>query len=51
MQASPDDAKRNAAYAAAEHVKDGMIVGLGSGTTAAYAIIALGERKKHESIR
>ncbi len=27
-----------------------MIVGLGSGTTAAYAIIALGERKKHESL-
>ena len=28
MQASPDTAKRNAAYAAAEHVKDGMVVGL-----------------------
>lgn len=51
MVASPDAAKRNAAYAAAEHVKDGMVVGLGSGTTAAYAIIALGERKKHESIQ
>ena len=51
MQTSPDAAKRNAAYAAAEHVKDGMVVGLGSGTTAAYAIIALGERKKHESLQ
>jgi ribose 5-phosphate isomerase A len=51
MQASPDAAKRNSAYAAAEHVKDGMVVGLGSGTTAAYAIIALGERKKHENIQ
>jgi ribose 5-phosphate isomerase A len=51
MQASPDAAKRNAAYAAVEHVKDGMIVGLGSGTTAAYAIMALGERKKHENLQ
>ena len=51
MQASPDAAKRNAAYAAAAHVKDGMTVGLGSGTTAAYAIMALGERKKHESLQ
>ena len=51
MQASPDSAKRNAAYAAVEHVKDGMVVGLGSGTTAAYALIALGERKKHENFQ
>jgi ribose 5-phosphate isomerase A len=51
MQASPDAAKRNAAYAAVEHVKDGMVVGLGSGTTAAYAILALGERKKHENLQ
>jgi ribose 5-phosphate isomerase A len=51
MQASPDAAKRNAAYAAVEHVKDGMIVGLGSGTTAAYAITALGERKKQENLQ
>jgi ribose 5-phosphate isomerase A len=51
LQASPDAAKRNASYAAAEHVKDGMIVGLGSGTTAAYAILALGERVKHENLK
>jgi ribose 5-phosphate isomerase A len=50
-QASPDAAKRNAAYAAVEHVKDGMVVGLGSGTTAAYAILALGERTKHENLQ
>jgi ribose 5-phosphate isomerase A len=50
-QASPDAAKRNAAYAAVEHVKDGMVVGLGSGTTAAYAILALGERRKHENFQ
>jgi ribose 5-phosphate isomerase A len=51
MQASPDAAKRNAAYAAIEHIKNGMVVGLGSGTTAAYAIIALGERRKHENLQ
>jgi ribose 5-phosphate isomerase A len=50
MQVSPDTAKRNAAYAAATHVKDGMVVGLGSGTTAAYAIVALGEQIKHENM-
>jgi len=27
-----------------------MVVGLGSGTTAAYAVIALGERRKHENL-
>jgi ribose 5-phosphate isomerase A len=51
MQASPDAAKRNAGYAAAEHVKNGMIVGLGSGTTAAYAITAIGERMKNQSLQ
>jgi ribose 5-phosphate isomerase A len=48
---SPDTEKRNAANAAVSHVKDGMIVGLGSGTTAAYAIIQLGERRKHENLQ
>ncbi len=51
MQFSPDAAKRNAANAAIDHVRDGMVVGLGSGTTAAYAIMALGERKKHENLQ
>jgi ribose 5-phosphate isomerase A len=43
-------AKKNAAYAAVNHVKDGFVVGLGSGTTAAYAIEALGEKIKCEHI-
>jgi len=51
MQLSPDAQKRNAAEAAVAHVKDGMVVGLGSGTTAAFAILALGERKKHENLQ
>lgn len=35
-------AKRRAAEAAAETIEDGMVVGLGTGSTAAYAIEALG---------
>jgi len=38
-----DDAKRRAGEAAAEQVTDGMVVGLGTGSTAAHAIRALGE--------
>jgi ribose 5-phosphate isomerase A len=44
-------AKRNAALAAVKHVEDGFIVGLGSGSTAAFAIEALGERVKREKLR
>ena len=36
--------------AAVQHVKDGFIVGLGSGSTAAYAIEALGDRIKQENL-
>jgi ribose 5-phosphate isomerase A len=45
-----ETAKRKAAYAAVKHVKDGFVVGLGSGSTAAYAIEALGERVKRENL-
>jgi ribose 5-phosphate isomerase A len=44
------EAKRNAALAAVNHVKDGFIVGLGSGSTAAFAVEALGERAKRENL-
>ena len=43
----PDDAaarKRAAACAAVAEIEDGMLVGLGTGTTANFAIAALGER-------
>jgi ribose 5-phosphate isomerase A len=43
--------KKNAALEAVKHVKDGFIVGLGSGSTAAYAIEEIGNRIKHESLR
>ncbi|WP_336035584.1 ribose-5-phosphate isomerase RpiA [Halobacterium yunchengense] len=39
-----EDAKRRAGEAAAEAVEDGTVVGLGTGSTAAHAIRALGER-------
>ncbi len=38
-----DQFKQAAAEAAVTHVKDGMIVGLGTGSTAAYALEALGK--------
>jgi len=39
-----DAQKRRAGEAAADEVEDGMVVGLGTGSTAAHAIRALGER-------
>ncbi len=45
-----EDAKRKAALAAVKHVKDGVVVGLGSGSTAAYAIEALGKKIKRERL-
>jgi ribose 5-phosphate isomerase A len=45
-----EEAKRKAALEAVKHVKDGFIVGLGSGSTAAYAIEALGERIRRERL-
>ena len=41
-----DALKRAAAEAAVELVEDGMVVGLGSGSTAAFAIEALGRRHR-----
>jgi ribose 5-phosphate isomerase A len=41
-----DDLKRQAAIAALESVKDGMIVGLGTGSTASHFIRELGARVK-----
>jgi ribose 5-phosphate isomerase A len=43
-------AKKNAAVEAVKHVKDCFIVGLGSGSTAAYAIEEIGSRMKHEGL-
>ena len=46
-----EKAKKNAALEAVKHVKDGFIVGLGSGRTAAYAIEEIGDRIKREGLR
>ena len=46
-----EKAKRNAAIEAVKHVKDGFIVGLGSGSTAAYAIMEMGKRIKREGLQ
>ena len=54
MKANQDPiqaAKQRAALEAVKHVKDSFIVGLGSGSTAAFAIEALGERVRVEGWR
>jgi ribose 5-phosphate isomerase A len=44
-------AKRKAAIEAVKHVKDGFVIGLGSGSTAAHAIKEIGEKIKSEKLR
>lgn len=46
-----EKAKRNAAHEAVKHVKDNFTIGLGSGSTAAYAIKEIGNRIKREELR
>ncbi len=41
-----DELKRQAAYKALDYVRDGMIVGLGTGSTAKHMIAGLGERAR-----
>jgi ribose 5-phosphate isomerase A len=50
IMAEVDPAKSRAAKAAAELVQSGMRVGLGSGTTAALFVQALGERVQQEGL-
>jgi len=45
-----ESAKRNAALEAVKHVANRAIVGLGSGSTAAFAIEAIGERIRKENL-
>jgi ribose 5-phosphate isomerase A len=45
-----EKAKKNAAHEAVKHVRDGFIVGLGSGSTAAFAIEEIGNRIEHEAL-
>ena len=53
MTHKPDwikNAKKNAAKEAVKHVEDGFVVGLGSGSTVAYAIKELGEKVKNKNL-
>jgi ribose 5-phosphate isomerase A len=50
LKAETEEAKRRAALEAVKHVKDHDIIGLGSGTTIAYAIEAIGEKLKLENL-
>jgi len=45
-----ETAKKNAAIEAAKHVKNGFVIGLGSGSTTAYAIEEIGRRVKREKL-
>lgn len=42
--------KRNAGWRAAEYVEEGMVVGLGTGSTAKYAVEKIGERVMQENL-
>ncbi|MBS3817096.1 MAG: ribose 5-phosphate isomerase A [Candidatus Thermoplasmatota archaeon] len=42
--------KKNAGHRAAEYVEDGMVVGLGTGSTAKYAIEKIGDRIEEEEL-
>ena len=44
-------AKKRAAVEAVKHVEDGHVLGLGSGSTAAFAIKEIGRRIKEENLR
>lgn len=47
---SNDSSKKNAGYKAAEYVKDGMVLGLGTGSTTHYFIEKVGMRIRDERI-
>mgnify|MGYP000642660165 CR=1 FL=1 len=46
-----EDAKKRVAEAAIRNVKDGWVIGLGSGTTVEYAVSALGKRVREEGLK
>jgi len=46
-----EQAKKNAALEAVKHVRNGLVVGLGSGSTAAYAVEEIGERVREKKLQ
>lgn len=45
-----EEAKRKAAIEAVKHIKDGCVIGLGSGTTATYAMQEIGRKIREEKL-
>jgi hypothetical protein len=50
MALSQDELKQQAAFKAVEYIKSGMVVGLGTGSTAAFAVARLGALLKSGAI-
>ncbi len=50
-QLSQDELKQQAAWKAVEYVKSGMVVGLGTGSTAAYAVDRIGQLLKDGTLK
>jgi ribose 5-phosphate isomerase A len=46
-----DELKQKAAYRAVEFIESGMVVGLGTGSTTAFAVIRIGERLKNGDLK
>lgn len=46
-----EEAKKRAAHEAADQVRDGFVIGIGSGTTVEYAIREIGERVRNGQIK
>jgi len=46
-----DELKQKAAYRAVEFIDSGMVVGLGSGSTTAFAVMRIGERLKSGDLK
>lgn len=50
VRISQDELKRQAAWKAVEYVKSGMVLGLGTGSTAAFAVDRIGQLLKDGSL-
>ncbi|MDI9408202.1 MAG: ribose-5-phosphate isomerase RpiA [Candidatus Pacebacteria bacterium] len=51
MKLSPDDMKKIAAIEAVKQVEDGMVIGLGTGSTANFMIVELGRRIREDGLK
>ncbi|MEN2981244.1 MAG: ribose 5-phosphate isomerase A, partial [Thermus sp.] len=51
MERPLESYKKEAAHAAVAYVRDGMVVGLGTGSTARYAVLELARRLREGELR